>query len=67
MIVHGENGSIIEPKDENALYVEMENWYNNPLLVQQMAKNARKMIVERYECHKVWDNYFKLYCSLVLD
>ncbi len=67
IIEHGENGSVIEPKDENALYVEKENWYNIPLLVQQMAQDARRMIVERYECHKVWDYYFNLYCSFILN
>ena len=65
IIVPGENGSVVEPKDENALYQEMLMWYDNPSRVQQMAQNARRMIIERYECHKVWDNYFEFYKSLI--
>ena len=66
IIVPGENGSIVEPHDENALYEEMKSWCSNPALVQQMAQNARRMIEERYECHKVWENYYNLYNSLVV-
>ena len=66
IIVPGENGSIVEPHDENALYEEMKSWCSNPALVQQMAQNARRMVEERYECHKVWENYYNLYNSLVV-
>ncbi len=64
IIVHGENGSIIEPKDEKALFDEMEEYYSNPIKVENMAQRARRMVVERYECHKVWNQYYDFYQSL---
>ena len=48
IIKEGENGTIIPPKDSNALYEAMKRMldadYRNSL-----AKNARKLIVSRYE------------------
>lgn len=64
IIVPGENGSIVEPQDENALYAEMKRWLDNPAMVRCMAKKARNMVLERYECHKVWKQYFDYYQSL---
>lgn len=67
IIAPGENGSIVEPRDADALYIEMKKWYNNPELVKSMALNARRMVEERYECHKVWENYYNLYKSLFVE
>lgn len=67
IIVSGENGTIVEPKDINGLYAEMIKWYENPEQVRLMAQNARKMVEERYECHKVWENYYNMYMSLVVE
>lgn len=64
IIVPNENGSIVEPQDENALFEEMMKWLDNPVFVQHMAQNARRMVEERYECHKVWKQYFEYYQSL---
>lgn len=67
IIVPGENGAIVEPQNADALYEEMVKWYSNRELVQSMARNARRMVEERYECHKVWGNYYNLYKSLVVE
>lgn len=64
IIVPGENGAIIESKNEEALYEVMERWLNNPTLMMQMAKNARKMVVEKYDSNTVRERYFSFYKSL---
>ena len=64
IVVSGENGTIIEPRNQQKLYLEMKMWVDNPSFVKKMAQNARKMVEERYECHKVWNNYFNFYKSL---
>lgn len=65
IIIEGKNGIIIPPKDENALYKAMEYFiiYQNDK-VKEMAQNARPMIAERYEQHKVWEALLKEYQSL---
>ena len=65
IIVPGENGSIVAPRDENALCEEMKRWIENREEVSRMAGNARKMVAKKYECHQVWDNYLKFYQSLL--
>lgn len=63
IIIPGENGAIVEPRDEDALYEEMKKWLENPDLVSEMAGKARKLVEDRYECHKVWNLYFDTYKS----
>lgn len=64
IIIPGENGAIVEPRNEDALYEEMKKWLENPGLVSEMAGKARKQVEDRYECHKVWNLYFETYKSL---
>lgn len=64
IIIPGENGAIVEPRDEEALYKEMKKWVENPDIVKTMAAKSRKMVEDRYECHKVWEEYYKFYTSL---
>ena len=64
IIIPGENGAIVEPRDEEALYEEMKRWLENPDIVSEMAGKARKLVEDRYECHKVWNLYFDTYKSL---
>lgn len=65
IIQDGINGKIIPPRDEKALY-EMMKWFyeHRDGEVQDMARNSRPMIIERYEQHKVWDALLNEYCSL---
>ena len=65
IIVPGENGSIIEPNNQEDLFNEMMRWIDNPSIVKRMADNARRMVVQRYECHKVWSLYWEFYKSLL--
>lgn len=61
IIIPGENGAIVEPKNEDALYDEMKKWLESPNLVSKMAGEARKLVEDRYECHKVWNLYYDVY------
>lgn len=64
IIIPGENGAIVEPRDEEALYKEMKKWVENPDIVKTMAAKSRKMVEDRFECHKVWEEYYKFYKRL---
>ena len=55
IIIDGENGIIIPPKDADALYSAMESFLVNPELQEKLAKNAREMVVNRYEQSVVWE------------
>lgn len=65
IIQNGINGRIIPPRDEQALYEAMKWFYEHrDDEVKIMAENARPMIAERYEQHKVWEALLKEYQSL---
>ncbi len=49
IIREGENGLIIPPRDEEALYSAMLRMMTDTKERQRMAGNARRMIAERYE------------------
>ena len=49
IIVDGNNGIIIPPKDENALYEAMKTMVEDSVLREQMSSNARPMIESRFE------------------
>lgn len=49
IIVQGENGVVIPPKDADALYQAMLDMIRYKAARERMAANARKMILSRYE------------------
>lgn len=49
IIVQGENGVIIPPKDSDALYKAMLDMIRNKPARERMSSNARKMIASRFE------------------
>ena len=55
IIRHGENGLIVPPKSEEALYTAMEHLVTNREAYAHMQAQARKMIVERYEQTHFWE------------
>lgn len=65
IIIDGENGLLVPPKDENALSGAMKHFLNNPTDVERMALNARKLITERYEQQVVWNALLKEYKRMV--
>lgn len=65
IVVPGENGTVVDSKNTEVLYNEMKRWVEHPEMVKKMAGNARSMVAERYECHKVWQQYWDFYKSLL--
>ena len=61
IIIPGENGEIIPPKDENALYEKMKEWVEHPEKVAAMAANARGLVESRYEQKMVWNALLEEY------
>lgn len=49
IIVDGENGLIVPPRDEAALYDAMERMLTHPEERWKMAEKARPMVADRYE------------------
>ena len=49
IIVQGENGVIVPPKDADALYKAMLDIIRNKPARDRMSANARKMIASRFE------------------
>ena len=65
IIVPGENGVVVDPKNTETLYNEMKRWVEHPEMMKKMADNARSMVEKKYECHKVWLQYWNFYKSLL--
>lgn len=61
IILPNENGIIIPPKDEDALYHAMENFLLHPEEVRRMTENARPLIASRYDQKIVWGALLKEY------
>lgn len=61
IISEGENGLIIPPRDEDALYFAMKKMINNEKARKYMASNARMMIKNRYEQGFVRQCLFNFY------
>lgn len=64
IIVEGENGVIIPPRDKNSLYEAMLHFIDNPDKTTAMAANARRMIQERYEHQDVVEALLEMYDEL---
>lgn len=65
IIINGENGVIIPPKDKNALLKAMNYFIEQKDgIVKEMAKKARPMIVNRYDQKKVWEAILAEYKKL---
>jgi glycosyltransferase involved in cell wall biosynthesis len=61
IIEHGKNGLIIPVKDVPHLQQAMESLLTNPALYLTLQKNARQMIVDRYEQKYIWELLLKEY------
>ena len=64
IIVEGQNGNIIPPKDAGALYNMMKYYMDHREEVSRMAANARGMIQERFEHNDVMNELLKMYKAL---
>lgn len=65
IIRHGQNGVIIPPKDEQALYEAMLYFVEHLEEVKMMAAQARSIIAERYEQQMIWKALLKEYHNLL--
>ncbi len=61
IIIEGNNGIIIPVKDSNAIYEAMKKIATDENLQFQLQKNARKMIVSRFEQKVVWEAILEEY------
>lgn len=55
IVVPGENGLIVPPKSEEALYQAMRTCIADKALFAHMQAQARRMIVDRYEQTHFWE------------
>lgn len=49
IIIEGQNGTIIPPRDEEALFQAMRSWATHPDEVAVMASHARPLVASRFE------------------
>ena len=49
IIIDGQNGVIVPPRDEEALYQAMKRFVEQPDEIAAMAQKARGLIASRYE------------------
>lgn len=67
IIIDGENGMIIPPKQVDDLQKGMKQLFENKNLYIQLKQNARRMIVERYEQSSVWEATLREYNNHLLN
>lgn len=65
IIVKGKNGTIVPPRDADALYAAMLRFIEAPAEVAQMAANAREMIASRFEKSFVEQCLFDYYKEIL--
>lgn len=65
VIIDGVNGSVIPPKDQDALIQIMTEWLANPNLIKRYASVARRIAIERFDQRDVWNAYKEYYLSLI--
>lgn len=67
IIKEGENGTIIPVKNSKAIYKAMKKMVEDKSYRERLQKNARAMIVERYEQQLVWEAILQEYQKLEND
>lgn len=65
IIVEGENGTIIPPKNSEALQEAMVKMYADTEWRVQLQQKARPMIASRYDQQRVWDALLNEYQTLL--
>ena len=65
IIVHGQNGIIVPPRNAQALLQAMTQFVQNPQATQAMALKARKMIASRFEKSFVQKCLFDYYNQIL--
>ena len=65
IIVHGQNGIIVPPRNAQALLQAMTHFVQNPQATQAMAQKARQMIASRFEKSFVQKCLFDYYKQIL--
>ena len=65
IIVHGQNGIIVPPRNAQALLQAMTQFVQNPQATQAMAQKARQMIASRFEKSFVQKCLFDYYNQIL--
>ena len=61
IIIEGQNGTIIPPRDADALREAMQKFLDEPEYVRSLATNARPLITSRYNPQAIWDATLGVY------
>lgn len=64
IIVNGQNGILVPPKDVYKLYEAMKMLMNDDLLYSKLKQSARSMITSRYEQFDIWNEILEEYKRL---
>ncbi len=67
IIIDGQNGVIVPPQNEEALYQAMKRFVEEPELTQSLATNARTLIASRYEQGYVRQCLYDFYHEILKD
>ena len=65
IIQEGVNGTIIPPKNIEALKIAMQRFVSDEVYLLSLKKNARTMISSRFEQTLVWESLLKEYKELI--
>ena len=63
IITPGENGELIEAKNEEDLFNTMKKWIEDPEYVTKLTNRARRSVTERYSQDVVWKAQLAMYNS----
>ena len=64
IIIEGQNGIIVPPRDAEALYRAMVRVVEHRTLTRQMAQRARALVASRYDQREVWRATLEMYRNL---
>lgn len=53
VVIHGENGLMVPPKDPQALATQMHYLINNPALLPDMAEKSYQLALDKFDVRKV--------------
>ena len=67
IIIDGQNGVIVPPRDEQALYLAMKHFVEHPDQIASLARNARPLIASRYEQGYVRQCLYDFYHEILND
>ena len=52
-VIQGENGFLVEVKSVSSLVNAMQEFINNPALLEQMGQRSREIALHKYDVHQV--------------